>query len=348
MLSHKLIFSEPFCAKWIDVELPDPGPGEIMVRTHKTLVSTGTELTAFMGDFEPHSVWARYITYPYDTVGYSNVGEVAALGPGVSNFKIGQRVVTWGSHASYNLVPLAYSFATVQAIPDEVTDDQALLCNLGKTVMNGIRLARITMGDAVIVVGLGILGQLAVQFADISGAFPLIAVDLSQQRLDMARAHGATHTCLGDRDELKNEISKITHGRMADVILEVTGNQHVIPSVFRWVRQMGRVILMGSPRGKVEVDFHDEVHVLGLQVIGARVSTTPEVETPYNPWTADRNGELFFDLVRAGKLRLNDLITHRYSWKDAPEAYRTLAEDRTQTMGVAFEGWENEAAAVNV
>jgi 2-desacetyl-2-hydroxyethyl bacteriochlorophyllide A dehydrogenase len=339
MHSHKLIFSEPFHAQWIDQIVPDPGPGEIVARTRKALISTGTELTAYTADFPPGSVWASFVKYPYLDVGYSNVGEVVALGPGVTGLKIGQRVVTWGGHASYNLLPLSWSFTTVQAIPDEVTDDQALLCNLGKIVMNGVRLARITLGDAVVLVGLGILGQLAAQFANLCGAFPLIAVDLCQLRLQMARLHGATHVCLGGHDELRDEIREITRGRMADVALEITGNQHVIPSVFRLVRPMGRVILMGSPRGKVEVDFHDEVHVMGLQIIGARVSTTPEVETPYNPWTSDRNGELFFDLVMTGKLKLDEMITHRYAWRDAPEAYRLLADDRAQTMGVVLEGW---------
>jgi threonine dehydrogenase-like Zn-dependent dehydrogenase len=81
------------------------------------------------------------------------------------------------------------------------------------------------------------------------------------------------------------------------------------------------------------------VHTLGLQIIGAHVSTHPEVETPYNPWTPVRNGELFFDLVLAGKLRVDDLITHRYHWREAPAAYEMLVTDRTQAMGVILEGW---------
>ena len=60
---------------------------------------------------------------------------------------------------------------------------------------------------------------------------------------------------------------------------------------------------------------------------------------PSNPWTADRNGQLLFDLVQVGKLRMDDLITHRYHWKDAPRAYDMLTNDRTQAMGVVLEGW---------
>jgi 2-desacetyl-2-hydroxyethyl bacteriochlorophyllide A dehydrogenase len=335
MLSHTLFFGRPYQAEWEEVELPDPGPGQVLVRTRKTLISTGTELTAYTGDFPPGSVWANLVQYPWREPGYSNVGEIVATGPDVVSFQQGQRVASWGHHATYNVQPLHQ----VQAIPDGVTDDQAVFWNLGKTVMNGVRLARIVLGEAVILVGLGILGQLAAQYASLSGAWPLVGVDLSERRLEMARNHGVTHALTGGRDELLVEIREITRGRMADVAFEITGSQYVIPSVVRMVRRLGRVILLGSPRGKVELDFHDEVHTLGLQVIGAHVTTQPEVETPYNPWTAERNGQLFFDLVMADRLRVDDMITHRFPWRDAPAAYEMLVADRTQAMGVILEGW---------
>lgn len=335
MHTHRLVFTEPFHAEWQEIDLQDPGPGQVLIRTRQTLISTGTELTAYTGDFPPNSAWAGYIQYPWPDVGYSNVGQIVALGPGVTEYETGQRVASWGRHATYNLQPLT----RVQAIPDQVTDDQALFWNLGRTVMNGVRLAHIALGEAVVLVGVGILGQLAAQYASLSGAFPLIAIDLSERRLEMARAHGATHTLIGGRAELLAEIREITRGRMADVAFEITGNQHVIPAVLRMVRRLGRVILLGSSRGVVEVDFHDEVHTLGLQIIGAHVSTHPAVETPYNPWTAQRNGELFFDLVSMGRLQVDDLITHRYPWREAPPAYQMLAADRTQAMGVVLEGW---------
>jgi len=335
MLSRGLVFNEPFQAQWEDIDLPEPGPGEILIRTRQTLISTGTELTAYTGDFPPNSVWAKYVQYPWRLPGYSNVGEVVAIGPDVSGYNIGQRVASWGRHATYNIQPLTQ----VQAIPDGVADDQAVFWNLGKTVMNGVRQAQLALGEAVVMVGAGILGQLATQYAHLSGALPLIVVDLSEQRLQMAESHGATHTLVGGRAELLDDIQQITRGRLADVAFEITGNQHIIPSVLQMVRRLGRVILLGSPRGKVSVDFHDEVHTLGLRIIGTHVTTHPQAETFYNPWTAERNGELFFDLVRADYLKLDRMISHRYTWQDAPEAYKMLASDRTQAMGVILEGW---------
>ena len=337
MRAQKLFFNQPYQAEWREVDVPDPGPNEVVIRTRKTMISTGTEMTAYTGDFPPDSMWTTYISYPFPGVGYSNVGEIVALGSDVEGYQVGQRVASWGRHATVQTIGLEER--SVHVVPDGVTDDQAVFWTLGKTVMNGVRLATIALGEAVVMVGVGILGQLATQYAVLSGAFPLIAVDLSEMRLEMARAHGATHTLIGGRETLLDEIREITRGRMADVAFEVTGNQHVIPGVFRMVRRRGRVILLGTPRGKTEVDFHNEVHTFGLQVIGAHVSTHPEVATPFNPWTSDRNGELFLDLVGAGKLRVGDLITHRYAWQDAAAAYQMLAEDRTQAMGVVLEDW---------
>jgi 2-desacetyl-2-hydroxyethyl bacteriochlorophyllide A dehydrogenase len=335
MISHHLTLIEPFHLRWEDVDVPDPGPGEVLIQTRQTLISTGTELTAYTGDFPPDTVWSDYVKYPWRGLGYSNVGQVVALGPGVTELEVGQRVMSNGRHATFNLRPVS----GVWAIPDGVTDDQAVFLDIGRTVMNGVRLARIGLGESVVVVGVGILGQLATQYLSRGGAFPVIVVDLSERRLQMAEAHGATHTLLGGCDELVDDIRRITRGRLADVAFEVTGHQDVIPSILRMVRRLGRVILLGSPRHPVTVNFHNEIHTNSLQVIGTHTSSQPEVENCTNPWTRRRNSELFFDLVMAGHLQLDDMITHRYPWREAPAGYELLAKNRSQAMGVVFEGW---------
>jgi 2-desacetyl-2-hydroxyethyl bacteriochlorophyllide A dehydrogenase len=335
MISHHLTLVEPFHLRWDEVVVPEPGPGEVLVRTRQTLISTGTELTAYTGDFPPDTVWSDYVRYPWRGLGYSNVGEVAALGPGVTGLELGQRVMSNGRHATLNTRPVS----GIWPIPDGVTDDQAVFLDIARTVMNGVRLSRIELGESVVVIGAGILGHLATQYLRWGGAYPLIAVDLSAWRLDMAASHGATHTVVGGGADLLSEIGHITRGRMADVAFEVTGNQDVIPLALRMVRRMGRVIILGSPRHPVAVDFHNEIHTLGLHVIGAHTSTQPEVETIHSPWTRPRNSELFFDLVMSGRLELDHLITHRFAWRQAPAAYALLAKDRTQALGVVLEGW---------
>jgi threonine dehydrogenase-like Zn-dependent dehydrogenase len=124
---------------------------------------------------------------------------------------------------------------------------------------------------------------------------------------------------------------------MADVVFEVTGSPAVIPGSLRLARRLGRVVLLGSSRGPVAVDFHDEAHTLGLEIIGAHNSTHPPAETPHTPWSLSRHAELFHDLLAAGRVTVADLITHRYPGERAPDAFRMLLADRSQALGVLLQ-----------
>lgn len=314
------------------VEVPSPGEGQVLIQTRCTLISTGTELTAFGGEFPPGSAWANYVRYPWRP-GYSNVGVVVQTGPGVEDVGVGQRVVSHGAHASLVL----QNWSQVQPVPEGVSDEEAAFCTLGVISLNGVRLSRLQLGESAVVCGVGLVGNLAVQLARKSGGWPVVALDLSEARLEMAAAHGATHTLQGDAGAAREGLLALNRGRLADVVFEVTGNPKVIPGLFRLARRLGRVILLGSPRGKTEVDFHDEVHTNGLHVIGAHNSTHTPVETPYNVWTLQRDGELFLDLVAAGEVRVNDLVTERFGWREAPAAFEMLWKDRARSMGVMLD-----------
>jgi len=332
--TQRVVFRSPREAVIEEVPIADPGKGEVLIRSICSLISTGTELTAYSGDFPPDSAWARYVRYPW-MAGYANVGEVITCGPEVKSLREGQHVVSYGSHASLVL----QSASRTRPIPPGVPDEHAPFMVLSTIALAGVRLAQIALGEAVVVVGAGLVGQFAIQYARLSGGWPVIAVDLAESRLAVARAHGATHTLVGGRPELADDIRDLTKGRLADVAIEATGNPKVIPSLFRLLRRRGRVILLGSPRGKTEVDFHNEVHTLGLQIIGAHNSTHPAHETPYNVWTRARDDELFLDLLAAGQITVSDLISHRYPWREAPAAYDMLLSDRTQAMGVLLD-WQ--------
>ncbi len=313
-------------------ELPDPGPGEVLIRSHCSLISTGTELSAFGGELRPGSRWAQYVQYPWRP-GYSNVGTVVALGADMAGLEVGQRVVSHGGHASLVL----QRQGTVQPVPDGVTDEDAAFCTLGVICLNGVRLARLQLGESVVVCGAGLVGVLATHLARKSGAWPVISLDLAPGRLEYARAHGATDTLAMGADAAEPEVRRITKGRMADAVFEVTGNAKVIAPLMRLPRKLGRVILLGSPRGVTEIDFHDEVHTNGLHIIGAHNSTHTPVETPYNVWTLQRDRELFLYLVAAGEMPVNDLITHRFAGEEGPAAFEMLWEDRTRLMGAILD-----------
>src|SRR5205085_6845301 len=114
-------------------------------------------------------------------------------------------------------------------------------------------------------------------------------------------------------DEARPEVEHLTKGRMADVVFEITGNPLAMPGAPRLARQLGRVVLLGSPRGPVTLDLHDEVHSLSLDLIGAHNSGHPTVATPHNPWTILRHVELFLDWQAAGMIDVRPLTPHRYT-----------------------------------
>ncbi|MFQ6095533.1 MAG: zinc-binding alcohol dehydrogenase, partial [Candidatus Bathyarchaeia archaeon] len=295
-----------------------------------TLISTGTELTALTGDFPKASAWSRYIKYPF-IPGYSSVGRIREVGPEVEGFEVGDRVAAKSPHATHAVVEAD----ELIKVPENVGAEEACFHTIASGVMNSVRLAKVSLGDSVVIVGLGLLGQLSTIFSRMAGAFPVIVVDLAEDRLKLAKVSGATLTLRADDWQgLRRTVEESTGGRMADKVFEVTGNPEVIPKAIGLAKRQGCFVVLSSPRGKTALDFHDEVNSPSRVIIGTHFSSQPAYETPYNPWTRRRNTELFFKLISSGILKIDHLITHRYPWREASEAYRMLLEDRTKALGV--------------
>lgn len=330
MEGFRVVFPEPMRVEIQRFEVEEPGEEEVLIETEATLISIGTELTALTGDFPKPSAWSSYVKYPF-TPGYSAVGRVIKAGSKVKDLKPGDRVAAPTPHATHAVARAD----SVVKIPENIDTESACFHYIAAGVMNAIRLARVSLGDAVAVVGLGLLGQLAVIFSRMAGAYPVIAIDIAENRLRIARLSGATHAIhAGDWGRVREAVREITRGRMADKVFEVTGNPNVIPEAITLARELGCLVILSSPRGRTAIDFHDEVNRPSRVIIGAHFMSQPVCETPYNPWSRRRNTELFFDLLSAGILRIDHLVTHRYSWREAQRVYNMLLEDRTRAIGV--------------
>jgi 2-desacetyl-2-hydroxyethyl bacteriochlorophyllide A dehydrogenase len=334
--AFRIVFQAPRQVVLEPLELPVPGRGEVLLRTERTLISTGTELTALTGDFPPDSRWAGYIRYPTG-VGYSNVATVAEVGEDVERVQVGDRVASMAAHATHAVC----REDRLWTVPPALDPEAAAFATLAEIVMGGVRRSRLMFGEAVAIVGAGLLGQLAAMFCRSGGAWPVIAIDPAAERLETALRVGATHTLAATAEEAHGEVERLTKGRMPDVVFEITGNPLAIPGAVKLARRLGRVVLLGSPRGPTTLDFHDEVHSLGLEIIGAHNSTHPAVESPNTPWTIGRHVELFLDWQAAGVIDVRPLMTHRYPWREAPEAFRMLLEDRSRALGVILD-WSVE------
>jgi len=324
-----IVFPAPGNVTIEDRPRPVPRPGEVLIKTHRTLVSTGTELTVLSGDFPSDSEWADYGTFPFEP-GYNNVGVVVEVGDDVAPEWVGRRVASYGTHAAY----VAAATQSVHMVPDELTDDQATFFTIGEIVMNGIRRSKVTLGETAVVYGLGLLGQLTVQLSALCGARPVIGVDVAPLRLDALPAAANVVAVDGGLRDVAAEVNRLTRGRMADVVFEVTGDPEAIPQEFTVLRPQGRFVVLSSPRGPALLDLHDLCNAPSYTIIGAHNSSHPEVATPDNPWTKQRNVELFFDLVVAGDVDVDSLISHTAPLAQGPDLYRMLLESRGEALGV--------------
>ncbi len=315
-------------------DLEWPQPGHVLVRSQLSLVSTGTELTLYAGDFPADSVWSRMARYPI-TVGYANIGLVQDVGAGVDPDWIGARVATRGRHATLNVLPVTET----ARVPTDLASEEAVFFTLAQTVMNGVRRSQVGWGETVAVFGMGILGQLAIRFCRLAGARPVFAIDLSDNRLArLPQGDPGIQALNASRgmDAVQAAILDQTRGRMVDCGFEVTGLPQTIPAAMALVRKQGRFVLLSSPRGKVDFDFHDLCNSPSYTIIGTHGGSHPPVATPDNPWTRERHTEFFFDLVADGELEVASLLTRKAEYREAPDIYHYLWQDRTRELATAF------------
>lgn len=335
MVNPTIVFEKPRVVKLADAAVPRPRPGEILVETALSLISTGTELTILSGDFPAHSVWAAYGKFPF-VAGYSNVGRVTQVGDGADGAWVGARVATRSPHAAWTASPAA----SAVIIPDKVTDEQAAFFSIAGIVMNSVRRANVRWGESVAVFGLGLLGQFTVRFAETAGARRIFAIDVVHPRLGMLPHDPAIVAMRSDEGDLRTRIREGNRGRLADVVFEVTGNPKLIPDEFRVLARQGRFIVLSSPRGPTPFDFHDLCNAPSFTIIGTHEMSTPPAATPDNPWTAQRNCELFYDYIAEGRIEVDSLVSHRVAFADAPGIYEQLLADRSNAMGVIID-WKS-------
>lgn len=312
--------------------LPKLEAGQILVESGRSLISTGTECIAFSRNFAIGTHWDNWVKYPFYP-GYSNVGRVVEVAGDVTAVKVGQRVATRTGHRQFFVADAKSALR----VPDGVSDEAASWFALGSIVQNGVRRAGHELGDDVAVIGLGLLGQLTVQYLRLFGARQVVAIDTAPRRLEMAALHGATQVLAMGAAEAKEHLEILTDGRLADVVYDVTGHPAVFPAALGLARRFGKLLLLGDAGTPSQQCLTSDVMTRGVQVIGAHDNNPPHQATDYAYWTRDHMGQLFFTFLKRGQIRVDDLITHRYSPEEAEAAYAMLMNDRAGAMGVIFD-----------
>ncbi|MCX6993890.1 MAG: zinc-binding alcohol dehydrogenase [Kiritimatiellaeota bacterium] len=300
----------------------------ILVHNEYTAVSVGTELWSWVHGAEP----GEKAKFPH-TTGYCNAGTVVEIGKNVTDVKVGDRVAGQGSHASHSTMQKPYN-----KVPLNVPCKSASLLTMAAIAMHGARVAKIELGEAVAVVGLGLIGQFALSLAKLNGGLPVIAVDLNDMRLAKAKDRGAD-ACInpGKTSDVTEAVRALCVEDGANVVIESTGIPAVYPMAVKLACIAGRMIALGSPRGKVEFDFMEEVHLREVSILGAIHPLTPAQSNIYFWWTKDRERNLLLRLMGSGRLTTEDLITHVAKPDDCQNIYNMLADRPNDALGVLFD-----------
>ena len=154
----------------------------------------------------------------------------------------------------------------------------------------------------------------------------------------MIEGMGADATINPAETDPVERLKEFTGGEMAHIVLDATGAPKAFVTALELGGTRGRIVAVGSTRGVVpEVDVYTQIHCKGLIVLGAHAGTHPQAETPYNKWTRPRNRRLALDLMARGQVRTKPMITHRFPFDDAVQAFQLLVEDRSKAVGVVLQ-----------
>jgi len=280
--NYEILFVERGIADLRECEMPSAGPGELLIRATVSLISSGTERAFLLGLANTSD------KYPQRT-GYS-IGEVVEVGDGVDGWAVGDRVASRANHRLFVSMPVS----NCNHVPNGLTDERAAFFRLTSIAMQGVRKARIELGEPVAVIGCGPVGLLAAQLARLSGGLPVVSIDKDARRLEFAAALGIDAALPAD-DGIKATLRTQCGEQDPALVIDATGHPEAIPAAFDLARFGGRVVLLASTRGDTEaVNFYRDVHKKGLTVIGAHESTRPRLDSAPGWWThqADENTAL--------------------------------------------------------
>ena len=354
----------------VDVPSPVLRPGGVLVRTRHSVISVGTERSTV--ELGRKSLVGKAMERPdqvrkvLDTVaregvasayakvktrlsalspmGYSAAGQVEAVGAGVTGLEAGDIVACAGagyaSHAERLWVPKNL----VVRVPRGVGTEAAAFATMGAIALQGVRQAEPRLGERVAVIGLGILGQMTVQLLAASGVRPL-AIDLDPGRVALAQEYGALGMLRSD--DVEAIVADATDGMGADAVIIAAATSSTDPVVLAGAlaRDRARVVVVGAvPIELPRSPYYEKELEVRLSRSYGPGRYDPDYEerghdypVGYVRWTEQRNMQAFLELIAAGKMELDRLVTHRFDFQHAVSAYDAVTgEEGASALGVVL------------
>jgi predicted dehydrogenase/threonine dehydrogenase-like Zn-dependent dehydrogenase len=350
----------------VDVPSPELQPGGVLVRTHFSAISSGTEIAtlkigerSLLGKAQARPDLVRQVMNvakaegvktayakvmsrleSMEPLGYSCSGTVLSVAPGVSEFHQGNRVACAGAefahHSQINFVPKNL----VVHVPPSVSLEASSLTTIGAIAVQGLRQGQIAFGETVAVIGAGLIGLLVIQLARAAGC-RVIALDLDPARLEFAATMGA-HLTIDARDERAADILCRFAGYGADsaIITASSPSADPLQLATTLLRDRGRIVVIGDVgMGVPRRDLYDkELSVFLSRSYGpGRYDPLYEeqgVDYPigYVRWTERRNMEAFLQMIESGSVNVSPLLSLRFPLDQAEKAYATLRETGAYTV----------------
>jgi polar amino acid transport system substrate-binding protein len=347
-----------------DVPAPVAQPGRVLVRAASSLVSAGTERAfvelgrkSLLGKAKERpdlvgkvleKVRSEGLLSTLQSVrekldeshalGYSAAGVVVEVGEGVTEFRAGERVACAGTGYAAHAELLSVPKNLCARLPEGVDFETGAFATLGAIALQGVRLAEPTLGESVVVIGLGLIGQLAAQLLRANGC-RVFGVDLDSSRVELAKSLGADDGCVAGAD-VKRAVLKWSRGRGADAVLLTAATQSDEPVELAGEisRLRGRVVAVGLVGMNVpRQSYFQRELTLRVSMSYGPGRYDPEYEErghdyplPYVRWTEGRNLEAFLDLAAAGSLQTAPLVTHRFPVEQGERAYQLISGDTAE------------------
>ena len=324
METKRILFTSPCVAELVDFEVPAPKAGEVTVELAVSTISSGTERANLIGDPNCGGNSAAGVKFPRSS-GYSSAGTVVAVGEGVTDFKEGDRVALyWSKHSKYqnisqeNLIPI-----------DEIPFEEAALWHISTFPLAAIRKCRLEIGESAIVMGVGVLGMMAIKLLRAAGAAPIIAVDPTPAKREYALTIGADYALDPFAEGFAETVKKITKGG-AKVAIEVTGNGPALDMVLDCMARFGRVALLGCTRDKnFTIDYYRKVHYPGITMVGAHTHARPEHESAPGYWTTRDDLLAVKRLYENGRICFADMVEETHAPEECGAVYTRLANEKS-------------------
>ena len=318
-----------------DTDTPMLAANELLIDTEYTFISSGTELANYTGREPKVFQKGAWCEYPWRS-GYANVGIVRDVGASVTRAAPGDRVFTYGRHASAIRYPQDRLVAPVREAVDPAV---VAASRMAGVAMTAIIVGEIGTNPWVVVFGLGLVGNLASQMFQIHGC-RVIGVDPVAERRKLAERCGIERTVGGSADAAQAEIQEISGGEFGNITVDAVGHSSVVMQALRATANHGQLIILGSPRVSVQADLTDllsETHLRWITIRGALEWCVPMYPDIGNRTSQFGKQQTIFDWMARGQLQVEPLISHRLKPEQIKQAYDGLLNEPDVYTGVVLD-----------